>query len=58
MTDSHKYRLRLANGFLQEAGQDITLERWDLFDEADARQALAMAEEAVSLARQIGKQPS
>jgi hypothetical protein len=26
---------------------------WDLFSEADARQALAMAEEAVALARAI-----
>lgn len=28
MTSSYAYRLKLANGFLEEARQDITLKRW------------------------------
>jgi HEPN domain-containing protein len=28
MTGSHQYRLKLATGFLQEASQDVALQRW------------------------------
>ena len=28
MANSHAYRLKLARGFLQEARQDVTLQRW------------------------------
>jgi len=28
MTDSQEYRLKLATGFLKEAGQDLNLRRW------------------------------
>ena len=46
------YRLELARG--TDYGDEVECRTpWELFDEADAGQALAVAEEAVSLADQI-----
>lgn len=44
--------IHIESDYGDEAGRQTP---WDLFDEADARQALARAEEAVLLARQLSQ---
>jgi hypothetical protein len=48
------YRLRLGEGFLAEAQEDLLLRRWRSCvdnSQADAQRSLSLAQEAVDLAR-------
>lgn len=50
-----EYRLRLARGFLTEAEEARGITPWELFREPEARRAIELARQAVSLAEEIAR---